>query len=349
MIVKNETPVIRRCLKSVYPWIDHWVIVDTGSTDGTQSVVVDSMAGIPGSLHERPWRDFAHNRNEALKLARPHADYVLFIDADEQLQVPDGFEWPELSADGYMFRCLLDTWSYYRNSLISTRLDWHWEGVIHEYLTCPQPHKWQNLQGPEILVSRDGARARDPSTYLKDIEVLKAAVKREPGHTRYTFYLAQSYRDAGLLAESLEQYQQRIVMGGWDEELWYSVFQIAVLRERLGAPQAEVQQAYLDAYAMRPSRAEPLCELARYLRLRGANALAHLYALRAAGISQPPDLLFVDVGVYAWRAQDELAASAWHVGAMQDGRQAIAKLLTEQHFPESERPRLEGNHKFYFQ
>jgi glycosyltransferase involved in cell wall biosynthesis len=39
MIVKNEAPVIRRCLDSVRPIIDYWVIVDTGSTDGTQDVI----------------------------------------------------------------------------------------------------------------------------------------------------------------------------------------------------------------------------------------------------------------------------------------------------------------------
>ena len=32
MIVKNEAPVIERCLASVRPWVDYWVIVDTGST-----------------------------------------------------------------------------------------------------------------------------------------------------------------------------------------------------------------------------------------------------------------------------------------------------------------------------
>lgn len=348
MIVKNEAPVIERCLQTVLPWVDHWIIVDTGSTDGTQSKVAAAMATLPGSVHERPWLDFAHNRNEALELARPHADYVLFIDADEQLHVPEGFAWPALHADGYMFRCLLNGWSYYRNSLISTKLDWHWEGVIHEYLTCAQPHQWANLEGPEILVSRDGARARDPSTYLKDIEVLQSELRREPSHTRYSFYLAQSYRDAGLIVEAIEQYQRRIALGGFAEECWYSAFQIAILHERLKSPQAQVHHAYLKAYSMRPTRAEPLCELARYLRLHGEKALAHLYAFRAAQINRPEDILFVDGAVYAWRALDELASIAWHTGAMQDGSDAIQKLVREQLFPESERSRIEANHKFYF-
>lgn len=39
MIVKNEAPVIRRCLDSVRPLITNWVIVDTGSTDGTQDIM----------------------------------------------------------------------------------------------------------------------------------------------------------------------------------------------------------------------------------------------------------------------------------------------------------------------
>src|ERR1700732_422892 len=59
MIVKDETRVIRRCLESVKPVIDYWVIVDTGSTDGTQAMIKDFMKDVPGELQERPWVDFA--------------------------------------------------------------------------------------------------------------------------------------------------------------------------------------------------------------------------------------------------------------------------------------------------
>lgn len=347
MIVKNEAPVIKRCLESVRPWIDQWVIVDTGSTDGTQQLVQEAMAGIPGTLYERPWVDFAHNRNEALAFARQKADYVLFIDADEQLHLPDGFRWPHLDADGYLFKCILNTTQYSRNSLISTRRNWAWEGVIHEYLTCPEPHEWQLLPGPEIHVSRDGARARDPSTYLKDIEVLKKALTKQPGHPRYTFYIAQSYRDAGLLSESLTQYEKRVGLQGWAEETWYAAFQVAVLTEKLHRSSIDVQQAYLRAYAMRSGRAEPLYELSRYLRLQGETVLAHLYALRASRIKKTEDLLFVDSSVYEWRALDELASAAWYAGALDDGRMACEQLLAEGKFPETERARIESNSKFY--
>ena len=38
-IVKNESKVIERALKSALPIIDYALIVDTGSTDGTQKII----------------------------------------------------------------------------------------------------------------------------------------------------------------------------------------------------------------------------------------------------------------------------------------------------------------------
>ena len=76
MIVRNEAPVILRCLASVLPLIDSWAIVDTGSTDGTQILIRDRLKALPGELYERPWRDFASNRTEALDLARGRGDYA---------------------------------------------------------------------------------------------------------------------------------------------------------------------------------------------------------------------------------------------------------------------------------
>ena len=37
MIVRDESAVIERCLASVRPHVDHWVIVDTGSVDDTRA------------------------------------------------------------------------------------------------------------------------------------------------------------------------------------------------------------------------------------------------------------------------------------------------------------------------
>ncbi|HBO81928.1 MAG TPA: family 2 glycosyl transferase, partial [Cupriavidus sp.] len=82
MIVKNEAAVIERCLRAVRPHIHAWAISDTGSTDGTQDIIRNTLGDLPGELIERPWVDFSTNRNEALALAAKHGDYALLIDAD---------------------------------------------------------------------------------------------------------------------------------------------------------------------------------------------------------------------------------------------------------------------------
>jgi glycosyltransferase involved in cell wall biosynthesis len=96
MIVKDESKIIKRGLATVKPIIDYWVIVDTGSTDGTQQIIKDFMQDIPGELHERPWKNFAYNRNQALALAKGKADYILFMDADETLEFSPNFKMPTL-------------------------------------------------------------------------------------------------------------------------------------------------------------------------------------------------------------------------------------------------------------
>ncbi len=101
MIVRDEAHVIERCLASVKPYIDHWVIVDTGSVDDTPARIASALAGVPGTLHHRPWRDFGHNRSEALALAKPHGDYLLFLDADEALGHEPGAPWPTLNSPAY--------------------------------------------------------------------------------------------------------------------------------------------------------------------------------------------------------------------------------------------------------
>src|SRR6516162_8469489 len=101
MIVRNEAHIVTEVLDSVAPHISSWVIVDTGSNDGTQDLSRKHMArlGIPGELHERPWRNFGHNRSEALTLAQGHGDYIWVMDADDiVLGTPD---FNRLGADIY--------------------------------------------------------------------------------------------------------------------------------------------------------------------------------------------------------------------------------------------------------
>ena len=233
MIVKDEAKVIGRCLASVRPFIDAWVIVDTGSSDGTQDIVRELLADLPGELHERPWRDFGHNRSEAITLARGRGDYLFFIDADEVLELPQTFQRPVLGSDAYALQVSYGATRYQRVCLVANHIPWRWEGVLHEYLACDRAFERQALKGPRVRVYSDGARSQQDVAvkYAADARVLEAALALDPGNRRYVFYLAQSYRDAGEREAALVQYDRRAAMEGWDEEVWYSLYQSALLAE----------------------------------------------------------------------------------------------------------------------
>src|SRR5579871_6860672 len=220
MIVKNEAHVIERCLASVKPFVHGWAISDTGSTDGTQDIVRRAMAGVPGELIERPWRDFASNRNEALDLAKRHGEYALIIDADEVLEAEPGFAWGALGAPAYWIELAYGDLRYRRIALPRLDLDWKWQGVLHEALNSAHASEAQHLHGLRIRVYSDGARSSQDLTqkFRHDAEVLRRALEAEPGNARYAFYLAQSLRDAGDVAAAIAAYAARVAMGGWAEE-----------------------------------------------------------------------------------------------------------------------------------
>ena len=277
MIVKNEAHVILRCLASVRPFIDSWVIVDTGSTDGTQDIIRDALKEVPGEIFERPWKNFGHNRSEALQLAKGCADYIFVIDADDELVIAPDYSRPVLTADAYYMQIKHGTIDHWRVSLVSSRLDWKYVGILHEYLDSGSKHTSDKFTGVQISIHAEGARSKmlsEVEKYLRDARVLEQGLVDEPDNARYVFYLAQSYRDAGEFKKSLKTYQRRTAMGGWNEEVWYSLLEVAKLSERLQLAPEIVTPLYLEAFQARPQRAEPLVELARFHREKKQFALA---------------------------------------------------------------------------
>lgn len=311
MIVRNEAHVITRCLASLRPLLDYWVIVDTGSDDGTQDIIREFMKDIPGELHERPWVNFCHNRNEALVLARSKADYLFIIDADETVSTDPGFSLSGLRGDAYMVDIHYHGLRYQRPQLVRSDLPWRYEGVLHEYLTCSHA-TIEVLTGIRIECHPDGARSRDPEKFRKDAAVLEQALKETPGNERYAFYLAQSYRDAGDRGRAIEAYRKRASMGGWNQEVWYSLYQIGRLIEMNGAPWAETQHAYLEAYTFRPSRIEPMYHIVRHFNRAEIFDTAWCFAKATQPLASPADTLFVEEHVYAFLFPMEFAICAFH-------------------------------------
>ncbi len=78
MIVKNESALLGRCLRSVAGCADEIVVVDTGSTDNTVSVA----RGEGATVVQSDWRgDFSYSRN--ISVRRASGAWILWLDADD--------------------------------------------------------------------------------------------------------------------------------------------------------------------------------------------------------------------------------------------------------------------------
>lgn len=347
MIVRNEAHVVHEVLDCVAPYIDYWVIVDTGSDDGTQDVIRSHMAerGIAGELHERPWRNFGANRSEALDLAQGRADYIWVMDADDLL-VGD-IDLSELTADAYQLHFGTGI-TYWRHLIFKSGFPWSYQGVVHEYIHCDHQHFTQaRLEGDYRIESRRvGGRNKDPEKYARDRDLLLAELERNPDDHRSVYYVAQSCLDYGDFESALKWYRRRAEMGGWDEEVYYSLYKIGDCLRILEEPWPIVLDAYLKAWGYRPTRAEALYEIAQHYLFKQEWHLAYLFGKRVAEIARPEDILFVHSYIYDYAALDNQSVSASWLGRHEEAFSICRRLIASEKVDEQNRARIAANRDF---
>lgn len=87
VICRDEAANIAGWLENVRSFADEIVVVDTGSVDGTKEFLTENNV----SYYSYEWQDdFAAAKNFALDKAG--CDWIVFLDADERLQYPEGIK-----------------------------------------------------------------------------------------------------------------------------------------------------------------------------------------------------------------------------------------------------------------
>jgi glycosyltransferase involved in cell wall biosynthesis len=360
MIVKDEEDTMERCLKAVSPYIKYWVIVDTGSSDNTKEVITKTMEelNIPGELHERPWVNFEVNRTESLELAKGKCDYRWIIDADDtfHLENPNMNPFAGLTKepDSYQILYKLNSLQYHRAQIVKSDQNWVYKGVLHEYLHLEdKPNITQGIV-PNSYVMADISPLKRASSleekYSNDAKILEEALVKEPDNARYQFYLAQSYRDSEQLEKSVEAYRKRVEMGGWEEEVYYSMYMIAKIKEKMGASDDEVINLFSRAWEYRPNRLECAFHVMRKLRGQNRFLLSFAYGDIAIKTKGTQDILFLETEIWQWRLLDEYSLASYYIGNPEIALEKTSAIANAPFFKDlapEEKTRIMKNMEFY--
>jgi tetratricopeptide (TPR) repeat protein len=354
MIVKNEAHGVRDTLTSFAPFIDRWSILDTGSTDGTQAIIRDTLGKIPGELFEEPFVDFATSRNRALDLHGTSTRFTIMPDSDDRLV--EGATLRSFLVDhqadeaaAYTINLRRGSLSYYLPLVLRTATGWRYHGAVHEYVGPVNGEGYATVQVPGAQLAQDyKAKSVDASRkrWERDLGILRAELKAKPDDARALFYLAQTYECLGEPEHALITYERRIAVGGWDEETYEARYRRAKIMQTLGRSWDAIERAFMDAFEFDSRRAEPLFKIAEHWYCTQDHSRAYLYASRAADLARPTATLFVDEDVYAWKAADIVAISGFYVGdpaSKVNGRRSAEKCVRAR--PTDERVR--ANWAFY--
>lgn len=329
LICKNEAHIIKRCLDSVKDHITDWVIIDTGSTDGTQDLIRQELDGIPGVLIERPWVDFGYNRSELINEARSYlggrlnAGYLLLLDADHELR-------GDLTGIGddpsYLVELTGADIAYRMPYVVAADIPWRYLCRTHEYITSDTPFVSVNLDSCTVHHYGDGGTR--PEKFDRDLKFLEEDYETDPNNERTVYYLAQTNEGLGNTDRAIELFRRRTQLGGWDQEVFWSYFKIAELTHKI--------EDYLTAWLYRPSRNEPLHRAMQMLN-NDHNFDAVLSLARAANQEPTTDHFFVERWVEEYGLAFEYCLALWWTGNIEGAKEGWNSILKLPNLPEGYR------------
>ena len=330
MMVKNEAHGIEKTLLSTKDHVDQILILDTGSTDDTVSIIqkVLDEHQLTGKIIFETFVDFSTTRNRALALADEcNCVFALMLSGDETVEAgPELRQFLESKRSSMgpfdeAFYINISLGCIYPSTRITRcRSGWAYHGATHEYI-CKSHHPLPTESAPGLIVHDYTQRTPEENRekWRRDEKILLREHKKEPSNARAVFYLAQTYKCLGDMVRAKRYYKRRSELGGWAPEVYEALYNIADITEK--------DEDYLTAYAQAPHRAEPLVKLAE--RWLDKPQVAYLYASHACELAIPTigQFVFMDEEAYTFRRWDLLGRTAWYVGQYEKGYNALQEAL----------------------
>ena len=226
-IVRDESPVIERCLASIKNIATSLLICDTGSVDDTVVKIENFLETekIPGEVIHTEWVSYGETKTYLLEQFRNHpvcgdAKYIFWLDADEvYLTDPTNpLSYPGIGYAKKLFNFLesrpepiftvngiLANLNYKRRQIARNNQAYEWRLPYQEYFYGPKDNSEFHLNDLWNYARTEGNSSRDPQIAVKRVAMGNKWLKKyradrgpkspldQSDYSRMIFYMAEAY------------------------------------------------------------------------------------------------------------------------------------------------------------
>lgn len=197
---------------------DYTIMVDTGSTDGTEMFAY-------GRILIQPFR-FDDARNAALALVPPDADICIALDMDETLE--PGWRqaleaaWTPQTNNAWVNFNFNGGW-FMQSNRVHSRWGWRWKHPCHEALVRSIGTEVNSVEIPAMQIVHRPDVTKPRPNYL---ELLAWGQWEDPTSTRMLHYYGRQLMFEGYHAEAIERFERYLELdsGFPDERVKTEVF-----------------------------------------------------------------------------------------------------------------------------
>jgi glycosyltransferase involved in cell wall biosynthesis len=301
MIVKNSGKEIVSMLEKNKPYIDYWTILDTGSTDGTQERIRETMKDLPGELFEEPFVDFEYSRNRSLDLAGEKCEWYIILD-DTYIIVNGEKLRNYLKKDckdkDNLTVTVEDKKSAYPSlRIIRSNTGYRYKYRVHEIIIVPSTY----LLETDIASISDSTESkymenRSQERYKRDYKMLKEDFEKDPKDGRLCSYLAKTCGILNKKEESLKYFKKRLKIGGDPNEIYEAQVYITNYKSNNKVSEKDI----LEIYKKYPNAQLSVRNVVGFYHSRCKYELAFKYALEYFSKNLDKDNIFFNnnKGVY---------------------------------------------------
>lgn len=313
--------------------------------------------------------------------------YFLLMDADHIFKndKPTSSILADLTEDAYSIQERSYHHVYWMNRIVKASTPFEYAGAVHEYLrhSLHTQYSVAELSGVYFIHSPNWHIGNEK--WLRDVNALEKALDENPEDRRSHFYLGNTYSALGRFDDAIYHWKERIMLGGWREEVFMSAYYIAQAMEKVfwqkrslnastidflsswlsfmandSQPNvASVVEAYAASSLILPYRREPIYDIGRLYRTY-LNDFENCYQYSKMALSLSDSsrhTLFMAADIYLFRVEEQICICAYYTKRYCEGMKnckATVEILTGRGYSDTShaylvaRNRAASNMAYYY-